>query len=237
MARMPSLSIRRAAERGLSSHGSLSSAHTFGVGGTIDEQRGPFAALRVLDEDLVAPGEGVPPHSHRNVDIISYVLDGSLEHRDSLGNNSIVQSGGVQYLSAGSGVTHSMFNPSDTKPVRFLQIWLLPVRAQTVPRYATMTIDPFDKRGRLSLFLSPDGRYGSMATEAPALVYAGSIDGRESVRHELAVAQKAWLQVMRGRVALNGHGLAAGDGAALDGAGMIHLDQGSHAEVMLVVMR
>lgn len=162
-----------------------------------------------------------------------HVLEGGLSHKDSLGNGSTVQAGGVQDMSAGSGVTHSEFNPSQTQRMRFLQVWLLPEEQGAQPRYDTLDLLPEEKRGKLKLFLSPDGRDRSMQTRANASVYAATLDGEERINHDLGSIQRAWLQVAGGRLRLNDEWLETGDGVAIEGGGLITLDKGEQAEVLL----
>lgn len=227
------LTLRPAAERGLADFGWLKSAHTFSFGSYMDPRHVQFGALRVINDDEVEGGRGFGDHPHRDAEIFSYVLEGALEHRDSLGNGSTVGAGGVQYMSAGSGVTHSEFNPSPTDPMRFLQVWLLPTEQGAEPRYDTLDIDPQDKSGRLKLFLSPDGREESMTTRANAFVYAATLDGEQRIEHDLVDVPKAWLQVARGSLQLNGETLSKGDGVAIEGGGMLIMSDGADAEVLL----
>ena len=228
----PTLTLRPAAERGLADFGWLKSAHTFSFGSYHDPRHVRFGALRVINDDDVAPGRGFGAHPHSDAEIFSYVLDGALKHEDSMGHGSTVHAGGVQYMSAGSGVTHAEMNASDDAPVRFLQVWLLPTERGGEPRYETLDIDAEAKRGKLAPFLSPDGRGGSIASKAPALVYAATLDGDERVEHELG-APKAWLQVARGALDVNGERLERGDGVAIEGGGPLVLDGGEGAEVLL----
>jgi len=190
-------------------------------------------ALRVINDDEVAGGGGFPNHPHRDAEIFSYVLEGALEHRDSMGNGSVVEAGGIQYMSAGRGVMHSEFNPSQEKRMRFLQVWLLPSEPGGEPRYETLDLPAEEKRGRLRLFLSPDGRDGSIASRSTARVYAATLDGDDRVEHELASSGRGWVQVARGRLHVNGVALDTGDGVAIDGGGTLVLDQADDAEVLL----
>lgn len=225
--------LRPADERGVADFGWLKSAHTFSFGSYHDPRHVQFGALRVINDDRVEGGKGFPEHPHRDAEIFSYVLKGALAHRDSMGNGSTVGAGGVQYMSAGSGVTHSEFNPSDSEPMHFLQVWLLPDRPGGEPRYETLDIDPADKDGKLSLFLSADGRDGSMRTRANASVHAATLDGEQTIVHDLGATPKAWLQVARGELQLNGDALRQGDGVAIEGGGTLTLDNGRQAEVLL----
>ena len=227
------LTLRPADERGRADFGWLKSAHTFSFGQYLDRDHVQFGVLRVINDDEVEGGKGFGAHPHRDAEIFSYVLEGALQHEDSLGNGSVVAAGGVQYMSAGSGVTHSEFNPSKTERMRFLQVWLLPERTGGEPRYETLDIDAAEKRGRLRLFLSPDGEGGSIATRARARVYAATLDGEERIAHDLGSIPKAWLQVARGSLTLNGERLGTGDGLGIEGGGEIVLADGDDAEVLL----
>ena len=227
------MTIRPADERGQADFGWLKSAHTFSFGQYHDPNHMQYGVLRVINDDEVAGGGGFPPHPHQDAEIFSYVLEGALEHKDSMGNGSTVGEGGVQYMSAGSGVTHSEFNPSATDRMRFLQVWLIPDEQGVEPRYETLQISEEDKRGQLKLFLSPDGRDGSMTTRAAASVYAAKIDGDEQIVHELGATPKAWLQVARGTLQVNGVSLKKGDGVGIEGGGIVTLNGGDNAEVLL----
>ena len=228
-----SLTLRPAAERGQADFGWLKSSHTFSFGDYHDPEHMQFGSLRVINDDRVAGGEGFPNHPHRDAEIFSYVLEGALEHRDSLGNGSVVGAGGIQYMTAGTGVTHSEFNPSQSEPMHFLQVWLLPEELGVEPHYETLDIDPADKRGKLKLFLSPDGRNGSIRTRANAYVYAAVLDGDETIEHDLRSTRRAWVQVARGELQLNGVLLNAGDGIAIEGGGNLVLDNSYDAEIIL----
>ena len=227
------LTLRPADERGKADFGWLRSAHTFSFGQYLDRDHVQFGALRVINDDEVEGGKGFGAHPHRDAEIFSYVLEGALQHEDSMGNGSVVAAGGVQYMSAGSGVTHSEFNPSETERMRFLQVWLLPEETGGEPRYETLDIGAEEKRGRFRLFLSPDGEGGSIATRARARVHAATLDGEERIAHDLGAIPKAWLQVARGSLTLNGERLGKGDGVAIEGGGEIVLADGDGAEVLL----
>ncbi len=230
------LTLRAAADRGKADFGWLKSAHTFSFGNYHDPNHMQFGVLRVINDDVVSGGGGFPSHPHRDAEIFSYVLQGALQHKDSMGNGSTVSEGGVQFMSAGSGVTHSEFNPSQTEPMRFLQVWLIPETSGGEPRYETLSIDDSEKQGQMKLFLSSDGRDGSIQTRAKANVYAAALNGDEVVEHDLGTVPKAWLQVARGKVSLNNEPLVAGDGVAIEGGGMLVLSDGVDAEVMLFEM-
>lgn len=227
------LRLRRAGDRGQADHGWLKSAHSFSFAGYNDPAHVHFESLRVINDDRVAGGHGFPAHPHRDFEIFSYVLDGALEHRDSLGNGSVVKAGGVQYMSAGSGVTHSEFNPSHSEPVHFLQVWLIPDELGSAPRYQTLDIRSEEKRGKLRLFLSADGRGGSIAARQDVAVYAGLLDGAEVVDHEIADGRKGWIQVARGSLAVNGVRLGEGDGLAVEESGRLRFSDGDDAEFLL----
>ncbi|MGK0318166.1 MAG: redox-sensitive bicupin YhaK (pirin superfamily) [Granulosicoccus sp.] len=225
--------VRQAHERGQADFGWLKSAHTFSFGQYHDPKHMQYGVLRVINDDEVDGGGGFPAHPHSDAEIFSYVLEGALEHKDSMGNGSIVGTGGVQYMSAGSGVTHSEFNPSATDRMRFLQVWLIPKERGTEPRYQTLNISPDEKRGQLKLFMSPDGHAGSIKTRAAASVYAATLDGDEQIEHELGTIPKAWIQVARGSLTINGKSLSKGDGVAIDGGGRVTMNHGDDAEVLL----
>ena len=228
-----SLVLRPAEARGRADFGWLDSRHSFSFGQYHDPRWMGFSSLRVINDDRVAGGGGFPMHPHRDAEIFSYVLKGGLAHKDSLGNGSTVMAGGVQYMSAGSGVTHSEFNPSQTEPMHFLQVWLLPEEQGATPRYETLDIAERDKAGKLALFLSRDGRSGSMKTQADADVYAATLDGAENVTFDVRDGRRAWVQVARGSVKLNGMELRAGDGVAALESGRLEMGGGESAEVLV----
>ena len=226
------LTLRPAGDRGTADFGWLKSAHSFSFGQYHDPAHMGFGNLRVINDDLVAGGKGFGQHPHKNAEIFSYVMGGALEHKDSMGNGSIVRAGGVQYMSAGSGVTHSEFNPSETDEMRFLQVWLLPKTENTAPAYDTIDLDAQDKDGKLKLFLSPDGQDGSMITQADARVFAATLDGDQVITTRVKPGRKAWLQVADGSLEVNGMALSKGDGLAIEGAGALSLTKGAKAEVL-----
>ncbi|MFZ5556127.1 MAG: pirin family protein [Pseudomonadota bacterium] len=227
------LEVRRSQDRGHANHGWLDSYHTFSFADYHDPRHVHFGALRVINEDRVQPGMGFGTHGHRDMEIISYVLDGSLAHKDSMGNGSVIRPGDVQRMSAGTGVTHSEFNASDRDLVHFLQIWILPERQGIPPGYEQKFFDPAQKRGRLRLIASRDGRDGSVTIHQDADLYAALVDGDERVVHGLAAGRRAYVHVARGRVRVNGETLAAGDAVKLTDAEQIVLDQGRGAEVLV----
>ncbi|WP_229714499.1 pirin family protein [Aquisalinus luteolus] len=226
------LRLRPAEARGKADHGWLRSAHTFSFANYYDPQHMHFDTLRVINDDYVAGGGGFPPHPHQDAEIFSYVLEGALEHKDTMGNGSIVKAGGVQYMSAGSGVRHSEFNPSRDEAVRFLQIWLLPTERGARPRYETKDIPAADKDGKLALFLSPEGRDGSMAIRSNADIYAATLNGDQSITFDLAPNHKGWVQVARGSLTVNGQDLRRGDGLAIEKSGTLTFEKGDDAEIV-----
>ncbi len=223
---------RPADERGKADFGWLKSAHSFSFGRYYDPKHLGFGNLIVINDDFVEGGKGFGQHPHQNAEIFSYVLGGALEHKDSMGNGSVVSEGGVQYMSAGSGVTHSEFNPSQTDEMRFLQVWLLPEVENTQPAYDTMDLTPAEKDGKLKLFLSKDGRDGSMKTQADASVYAATLDADQIIRHDHHKGRKAWVQVADGSVRVNDVVLHKGDGLAIEGSGTLVFDNGQNAEFL-----
>lgn len=225
--------IRRPADaRGKADFGWLKSSHSFSFGQYYDPHFLGFGNLRVINDDAVAGGKGFGAHPHKNAEIFSYVLGGALEHKDSMGNGSVVGAGGVQYMSAGSGVTHSEFNPSPTDEMRFLQVWLLPEVENTQPAYDTRDLSPAEKDGTLKLFLSRDGRDGSMTTQADTSVYAATLTGDQEIAYDLPAGRKAWVQVALGSLHVNGVALSKGDGLAITGRGTLTFSQGHEAEFL-----
>lgn len=227
------LTIRPASERGHAEHGWLDSHHSFSFADYYDPAHMGFRALRVINEDRVAPAKGFGTHPHRDMEIISYVLDGGLAHKDSLGTGSVIKPGDVQRMSAGSGVSHSEFNASPSDPVHFLQIWLVPSERGIKPSYEQKTFTEADKRGRLRVVASPDAREGSVTIHTDAVLYSGLFDQGESAELTLAAGRHAWVQVARGSVRLNGQELAAGDGAALSDVAKLELEGIERAEVLV----
>ena len=220
----PLITLRRAGERGHANHGWLDTYHTFSFSSYHDPRHMGFRALRVINEDRVAPGQGFPVHPHRDMEIISYVLSGGLQHRDSMDNGSIIRPGEVQRMSAGTGVTHSEFNASQQEAVHFLQIWLLPAQPGITPSYEQKPFPAQERRGRLRLVASSDGRDGSVTVHQDVRIYAGLLERGERARHALVPGRHAWVQVARGRVRLGSHQLEAGDGAAVSGTGPLDVE-------------
>src|ERR1022692_453853 len=209
------INVRHAAERGIANFGWLDSRHTFSFGEYYDPKQMGFGPLRVINEDRVSPGQGFGSHGHKDMEIISYVLEGALEHKDSIGTGSVIRPGDMQVMSAGTGIRHSEFNHSQTDPVHFLQIWVIPNREGIAPRYEQKTFSDIDKRGKLRLVGSSDGRDGSVVVYQDVKIFAALLDPGEEVSYALQQGRKGWLQVVRGGVTVNGHDLAAGDGAAV----------------------
>ncbi len=230
------ITLRRADDRGHANHGWLDSRHTFSFADYYDPREMGFGPLRVINEDRVQAGMGFGTHPHRDMEIISYVLEGALEHRDSLGTGSVIRPGDVQRMSAGTGVLHSEYNHSRQDLVHFLQIWIEPKVRGVKPSYEQKNFAAADKRGRLRLVASPDGRDGSVAIHQDACVYATLLDGADAVIHPLAEGRKAYVHVARGHVTLNGERLSAGDGAKISGERELKLGDGEGAEVLLFDM-
>ena len=195
--------------------------------------------LRVINEDTIAPSGGFGTHGHRDMEIISYVLEGALQHRDTLGNEMIIGEGEVQRMSAGTGIMHSEYNASDRTPAHFFQIWVIPERAGIAPGYEQKLFSAADKRGKLRVIVSPDGREGSLSIHQDATLYASVLADGDTVRHELAAGRQAWVQVARGAVTLNGAALAAGDGAAIADEASVEIAAtgGQDAEFILFDLR
>jgi hypothetical protein len=227
------LTIRKSEHRGRGDHGWLDSRHSFSFADYHDPAHMGYSDLRVINEDRVAPGAGFPTHGHRDMEILSYVLEGALEHRDSLGNGSVIRPGDVQRMSAGTGVRHSEFNASKTEPVHFLQIWVLPERAGLAPGYEQRHFDPDELEGRLRLLASRDGRDGSVRIHQDSAIYGARLDGAASVTHRLASGRRAYVQVARGTLSVNGTRLSAGDGARIEHETDVVLRDGGQAEVLL----
>lgn len=227
------LTIRHAAARGHAHLGWLDSWHSFSFADYHDPAHMNFGPLRVINEDRIEPGQGFGTHGHRDMEIITYVLDGQLEHKDSMGNGSIMSHGEVQRMSAGHGVQHSEFNPSKSAPVHLLQVWILPSVTGVEPGYEQKRFEAADKRGRLRLIASPDGADGSVTIHQDARVFAGLFDGEEQARLALGAGRRAYVHVARGAVAVNGTPLGAGDAARLDAEDEVHIAGGRAAEVLL----
>ncbi|AOY93265.1 quercetin 2,3-dioxygenase [Cupriavidus sp. USMAA2-4] len=227
------IEIRKSGERGYADHGWLKSYHTFSFADYYDPQHMQFGPLRVINEDRVAPGKGFGTHGHRDMEIISYVLEGELAHRDSMGNGSVIRPGDVQRMSAGTGVRHSEYNHATQQVTHFLQIWILPDRTGIEASYQEQHFEAADKQGRLRLVASPDGADGSVLVHQDMRLYAGLFDGEERASLDIAPGRRAYVHVARGRVSVNGRALEAGDAARLEGEALVELSQGSGAEVLV----
>lgn len=231
------LEIRPFAQRGVANFGWLHSQHSFSFGSYYDPQHVGFSDLLVINEDRVRQGRGFDTHGHRDMEIFSYVLEGALEHKDSMGSGSVIRPGDVQMMSAGTGVRHSEYNASREELVHFLQIWIVPNRKGVTPRYQQQHFDAAEKRGRLRLIISPDGAEGSLSVHQDARVYAGLFDGAEQQRFELPADRFAYIHVARGALTVNGQRLTAGDGARLRNVQDIDFSAGDNAEVLLFDLR
>jgi len=228
--------VRKSDARGHANHGWLDSYHTFSFADYYDPREMGFGSLRVINEDRVQPGMGFGTHPHRDMEIISYVLEGALEHRDSLGTGSIIRPGDVQRLSAGTGVRHSEFNPSDREAVHFLQIWIEPKVRGVKPSYEQQSFSAEQKRGRLRLVASPGGADGSLTIHQDAWVFAALLDGADALTYALPEGHNAYVHIARGTVALNGETLAAGDGAKIAAETELRFAEGRQAELLLFDM-
>jgi hypothetical protein len=224
---------RRSEDRGHADHGWLQTWHTFSFAGYHDADFMGFGALRVLNQDIVQPGRGFGTHPHDNMEIVTYVLEGVLEHEDSMGTGSRILPGEVQLMSAGTGVTHSEFNGSKRELVHLLQMWVIPSRRNTKPRYAQRAFPEEELSGALRLVVSPDGADGSLAIGQDARLFAGRLDAGDRVRQEMDSARRGWLHVATGEVTLNGERLGPGDGAAIAGEGEVALEGVEAAELVL----
>ena len=230
------ITLRPSAERGHANHGWLDTYHTFSFDTYHDPEHMGFRSLRVINEDQVAGGKGFPTHGHRDMEIVTYVLEGALQHQDSMGNGGVIRPGEVQRMSAGTGVTHSEFNPSPEAGVHFLQIWLLPRERGLPPGYEQKRFPQEERRGRLRLVAAGDGRDGAVTIHQDADVWTALLEPGESVRHALVPGRYAWLHVAQGAVSLNGSTLGAGDGAAVSDEAALEIAGATDAEVMLCDM-
>lgn len=225
--------LRRASDRGHADHGWLNTHHTFSFAEYHDPEHVRFRSLRVMNEDRVAPGQGFGSHPHRDMEIVSYVLDGALEHKDSMGNGEVLKPGEFQRISAGTGVVHSEFNPSSTEPVHFYQIWLMPERTGIEPSYEQKWFDPSERTNRLRLVASPDGEQGSLTIHQDARIYLSTLESGNRVSHDLASDRHAWLQVLRGSVDFSDQTLTAGDGVAVSDESLPTIEANEDSEVLL----
>lgn len=231
------LDIRKAQHRGNANHGWLHSRHTFSFGHYRDLKQQGFSDLLVINDDRVAPSKGFGTHGHRDMEIFSYVLEGALEHKDSMGTGSVIRPGDVQMMSAGTGVEHSEFNHSGDEAVHFLQIWLVPGVRGAAPRYQQVHFSEADKRGRLRQIISPEGTDGSLAVNQDARVYAGLFDGAESATLDVGVDRHVYVHVARGNLTVNGERLSEGDGARIREPKELRFADGEQAEVLVFDLR
>ncbi|MFM7168153.1 MAG: pirin family protein [Planctomycetaceae bacterium] len=227
------IQVRKAGDRGHFNHGWLETYHTFSFAGYHDLQHMRFRSLRVMNEDTVAPGHGFGTHPHNDMEIVTYVLSGALQHRDSMGNGAVLRPGEFQRMTAGTGITHSEFNPSSTEPVHLYQIWLLPERRGLVPEYEQQRFAESERRNQLQLVASGDGQQGSLRIHQDVRIYLSVVEAGQAVTAVLSVGRYAWLQVLRGGVLLNGVLLGPGDGAAVSDEQELKIEGKSDAEVML----
>lgn len=232
----PSIEIRRTAERGRSQLGWLDSRHTFSFGRYYDGSQVGFGSLRVLNEDRVTGGGGFDTHGHRDIEILSYVIEGALEHKDSAGNEGIVRAGDVQRMSAGTGIEHSEINNSRRDPVHFLQIWIMPKIEGLPPSYEQRAFPDEVKRGKLCLIGSPDGRDGSVTIHQDITVYSSLMEAGDHLRHPMAAGRKAWVQIIRGESSINQTHMSTGDGAAIEGSEEISMRAVRPTELLLFDM-
>lgn len=227
------ITLRKARDRGHANHGWLDTWHTFSFADYYDPAQMGYSSLRVINDDRVAAGAGFPTHPHSNMEIVTYILSGALEHKDSMGNGTVIKPGEVQRMSAGTGIRHSEFNPSASEEVHLLQIWIVPDRNGITPSYEQKFFDAAEKLGQLRLVASPDGRDGSVTIHQDAKLYAALIDIDHPAEHALPPGRHAYLHVARGELQVNGLDMAAGDGARIEGETALHLKSGSSAEILL----
>ncbi len=226
------ITIRKAQDRGVTRLAWLDSRHTFSFGEYYDPKETGFSMLRVINEDRVAPGGGFPSHGHRDMEIVTYVLEGALEHRDNLGNHSVIPAGDVQRMTAGTGIVHSEFNHSQTQAVHFLQIWILPSRSGLEPGYEQETLDKNPPRGQLRLVAAPDVLKGALKINQNARMYIGTFDAGQSAAAHLDRGRRAYFHVVRGKITLGGVELGEGDGARVSDEGRVDLSAADQAEVL-----
>lgn len=231
------IEFRKASERGNADHGWLKSRHSFSFASYYDPEHMGFSDLLVINDDHVAAGGGFDTHAHRDMEIFSYVLQGSLKHKDTLGTGSVIRKGDVQLMSAGSGVAHSEYNASSTAPVHFLQIWLVPNRKSIEPSYQQQYFPPEEKRGSLRLIISPDGHDGSLSIHQDVRVYAGLFHGTERATLDLPISRYAYVHVANGSISVNGHRLKAGDGLKIRHTQLLEFNHGEEAEVLVFDLR
>jgi hypothetical protein len=227
------LEIRKSKDRGHRDHGWLNTSHTFSFADYYDPDNMGFSVLRVINDDIVHAKRGFGMHGHNDMEIVTYVLQGELQHQDSLGNGSVIRPGDVQRMSAGTGIRHSEFNPSDTEAVHLLQIWLLPAKNGVAPSYEQKAFSDDEKRGKLRLIASPDGTEGSVTIGQDVRLYTALLDGAERTTHTVAQGRKAYVQVAGGSLSVNGMALTAGDGLRVTDAAELVFDSGQQAEFLL----
>jgi quercetin 2,3-dioxygenase len=227
------ITFRDRSTRGQSRTGWLDSKHSFSFGDYYDPEHIGFRALRVINEDRIIPGAGFPRHGHRDMDILSYVLDGALQHKDSIGNGTVIRPGEIQRMSAGTGVEHSEFNASQSKPAHFLQIWIIPEKRGIKPSYEQKSVPLEERRGKLRLVAAPDAPEGAVTLHEDARVYVANLAAGERVSHDIAPDRGVWVQVARGIVGLNGTELREGDGAALEDEARAEIEADTDAEILL----
>jgi len=227
------LRVRKANDRGHANHGWLNAYHTFTFAGYRDPSHMGFRSLRVMNEDRVAPGQGFGTHPHDNMEIVTYVLEGALEHKDSMGNGEVLRPGEFQRMSAGTGITHSEFNPSTKEPVHLYQIWLYPDRKGVTPSYEQKRFPAEDQQNRLRLVASPDAADGSLLLHQDARIYLSQVTKGQEVVHDLGSDRHAWLQVLRGSVSVNGQALDTSDGVAVSDESRLTIAATNDAEIML----
>lgn len=227
------ITLRQSSDRGHANHGWLDSYHTFSFANYYDPNHMGFRALRVINEDWVQSGKGFGTHGHRDMEIITYVLDGVLEHKDSLGNGAVITPGEVQRMSAGTGIMHSEFNPSQTEPVHLLQIWILPDRQGLQPSYEQRAFGVEERQGKLRLIAARDGREGAVTIHQDVDLYSAVLQKGDRLSYQLQPNRYGWLQVAKGEVSLNGNALKAGDGVALSEAESLKIGTDTGAEILL----
>jgi quercetin 2,3-dioxygenase len=227
------IQVRKANDRGHANHGWLNTYHTFSFSSYQDPKHMRFRSLRVMNEDFVAPGQGFGTHPHNDMEIVTYVLEGALEHRDSMGNGEVLRPGEFQRMTAGTGITHSEFNPSENESVHLYQIWLLPERKGIEPSYEQKRFSDEERHNQLRLVASRDAEHGSLLIHQDARIYLSKIDAGNEVKHELGQHRHAWLQVLRGTVSLNGLDLGTSDGVAVSDESLLTIHATTDAEIML----
>ncbi len=227
------ITFRDRDSRGRTHTGWLDSKHSFSFGEYRDPAQLGFRALRVINEDRVVPGAGFPRHGHRDMDILSYVLDGALAHKDSIGNGTVIKPGEIQRMSAGTGIEHSEFNPSPTEPVHFLQIWIIPDKRGLPPSYEQKPVPLAERRGKLRLVAAPDAKGDAVTLHQDARVYVANLAAGERVAHDIATGRGIWVQVARGIIGLNGTEMREGDGAAIEDEKRAEIEAETEAEILL----